>query len=61
MAERTVTFVLSQFLEIGTKMLGAHYDVIMLVRNMLILSILVQSLSLNQSKVFLAAQSFLSK
>ena len=42
-------------------MSGAYYDVIMLVRNMLISSVLVQSLILNQSKVFLAAQGFLSK
>ena len=59
--ERTVTFVLFQFLEIGTKTSGAHYDVIILGRNKLISSVLVQSLILNQSKVFLAAQGFLSK
>ena len=39
-------------------MSGAHYDVIMLVGNMQISSVLVQSLILNQSKVFLAAQGF---
>ena len=61
--ERTVTLVLFQFLEIGTKhaqISGAHYDVIMLVRNILISSVLVQSLIFNQSKVFLAAKGFLS-
>ena len=35
--------------------------VIMLVSNILISTVLVQSLILNQSKVFLAAQDFLSK
>ena len=44
-----------------SKMSGAHYDIIMLVRNILISSVLVQSVILNQSKVFLAAQGFLSK
>ena len=59
--KRIVTFVLFQILNIGSKMSGAYYDVIMLVRNILISSVLVQSLILNQSKVFLAAQGFLSK
>ena len=47
--------------EACSKMSGAHYDVIMLVRKILISSVLVQSLILNQCKVFLAAQGFLSK
>ena len=44
-----------------SKMSGAHYGVIILVKSMLISSILVLSLTLNQSKVFLTAQGFLSK
>ena len=42
-------------------MSGAHYDVIMLVRDMRISSVLMQSLILNQSKVFFDAQDFLSE
>ena len=58
----TFNFVLSQFLEIGTKasskMSEAHYDVIMFLRNLPSSSVLVQSLILDQSKIILATQGF---
>ena len=61
---RNVTFVLSQFLEIGAKhaqRCRKPFMTSLLVRNISFLSGFVQSLILNQSKVFLAAQGFLSK